>query len=327
MTVPISPEPGQPPLPIPTEATAPQAPECGRPTHPVNKQQRRPVKRAFMGLAGSPLAKAQPFRQPRRLVLLHFCFDQQSGESKQKSCTCKQRVPLEKAIEYVQQGRADWLLVRNPKTNKLVKFRRAVVVCRVAIDEEILFAVHNEKIDLRDKKHEQIRAKVRLEARKILQELFSKGLVPPLVVKMNDTQLDSLLSDAKASGDFLKTLSPLFHKKWVEVMKHWWNNVLGYYRLNAGAGLFMPDADSGVGKITFVGSAQEVGLVDDHHQTDTGRVVGANFRPHFWNGGWLFSVGAGPDSYEEDGHNDQEPDSEIVSEEQIAPEYDREPES
>jgi hypothetical protein len=266
-----------------------------------NNQQRKPAQRLQPGVAGSPFAVIDA-QKPQRTVLLHFCFDQQTGETKQESCPCKQRVSLEEAIEFVQQGCADWLLIKNPKSAKLVKFRRAVVVRRAVIDGEVLFAVHNNdvKINRRDKKHEQIKATIRADARTILEKLFSKGLIPQFVVRMNDAQLEDFLSHDKECEDFLTTLSTVAQKKWVKVVTHWWNNVLGYHKLDVHAGKFMVSADHGTGEIVFVGSIQELGNVDAAHQTDTGRVTGANFRPHFWNEGWLYTAGSGPDNYEDD---------------------------
>jgi hypothetical protein len=279
-----------------------------------NTRQRKSAKRLQSGVAGSPLALVDE-PKPQRMVLLHFCFDQQNGEPKRESCSCKQRVTFDEAAGFVQQGCADWLLIKNPQSAELVKFRRAVVVRRAVINGEILFAVHNAdvKINRRDKKHEQIKATIRTDARTILEKLFSKGLVPHFVVTMKDAQLDDFLSHDKECEDFLTTLSAAVRKRWSKVVTHWWNNVLGYHKLDIYAGKFMISADQGTGEIVFVGGIQELGSVDAAHQMDTGRVASANFRPHFWNEGWLYNSGAGPDSYEE-GEGD-EPEQVMVSDE------------
>src|ERR1035437_8246280 len=93
-----------------------------------SQQRKTPAKRLQPGVAGSPLVVIDAPKQ--RTVLLHFCFDQQTGETKRESCTCRQRVSLDEAAGFVQQGCADWLLIKNPKSAELVKFRRAVVVRR-----------------------------------------------------------------------------------------------------------------------------------------------------------------------------------------------------
>jgi hypothetical protein len=156
------------------------------------------------------------------------------------------------------------------------------------------------KINRRDKKHEQIKAPIRADARAILEKLFSKGLVPQFVVTMKDAQLDDFLTHDRECKEFLTTLPAAVRKRWIKVMTHWWNNVLGYFKLDVDAGKFTISADRGTGEIVFVGSSQELGYVDAAHQTDTGRVTGANFRPHFWNEGWLYNVGSAPDNYEDD---------------------------
>ena len=85
-------------------------------------------------------------------------------------------------------------------------------------------------------------------------------------------------------------------------MRHWWNNVLGYFELDVDAGIFMTSAGQGVGEIVFVGLGSRADLINGLHENETGRVATANFRPCFWNGGWLYTPGSGPDKFE---HDDQ----------------------
>lgn len=46
-----------------------------------------------------------------RPVLVHSCFDQSIGVPRPAKCRCRYRISLEDAREYVQQGKASWLIV------------------------------------------------------------------------------------------------------------------------------------------------------------------------------------------------------------------------
>src|ERR1700677_548430 len=107
-----------------------------------------PVKRLFNGLQGSAFSvtsriapQARPKSTPQDLVRVHFCCDQQRGESKPDRCNCKLRVSKDSAYEFMESKQADFLLAPNPKTDKLVKIHRAIVIRRTVVAGEPLFAI------------------------------------------------------------------------------------------------------------------------------------------------------------------------------------------
>jgi hypothetical protein len=165
-----------------------------------------PVKRAFYGLSGSSFSvttavsqQAKPKNLRKELVLVHFCFDQERGESKPghtnstecARCVCDLRIPKGLAYDLVDGKQADFLLVPNPKTEKPTKFHRAIVVRRVVVAGETLFALApTAKADRREIKHEQIKAAIRCKARRILQRLFAASAISQQESQMSDVELD-----------------------------------------------------------------------------------------------------------------------------------------
>jgi hypothetical protein len=236
----------------------------------VSRQPKGSALRAFQASPGST-AKIDPAKPPRpqssrNTVLLHYCFNQQAGETKREWCPCKKRVSREEAFRLVKQGIADWLLVKNPKTSELVEFHRAVVVRTAVVHGKVLFAVTPPaKIDRRRKKHEAIKQVVRNRARKILQELVSTHVISQETFKMPDTELDELLQDEDKSKAFLQKLIQLgqarAREQMVKVMMHWWNNVLGYERLDVGAGKVIKDAARGKGELLYEQAIADIAAV------------------------------------------------------------------
>jgi hypothetical protein len=213
-----------------------------------------PAKRLFSGIAGSPLAQVnKPTVGPplpkvtrmRDMVLLHYCFDQQAGETKQEHCKCEERaerVPRNVAEEYVKDGVADWLIVKNSraKTGTSI-FRRALVVRSVVIEGQKLFAVSSnwKPKSSRADKHEAIKADIRDRAKNLLRKMFSKGVIAQDVFQklQTDAELDLLFANPTKSTEFLSMLAgqeqQWFRKRLVEIILHWWNSVLGFHRLAA----------------------------------------------------------------------------------------------
>lgn len=99
-----------------------------------------PVQRAFTGLQGSAFArlKVVPAQAPqpptKKPILVHFCFNQEAAETKPRRCNCHVRITEAQAYEFIDAKRAQFLLVRNPKTDKLTKFHRAIVVQQHSVD-------------------------------------------------------------------------------------------------------------------------------------------------------------------------------------------------
>jgi hypothetical protein len=285
--------------------------------------QRPPVQRAFAArLAGSPFAgPAARTRHPDKSdVLLHYCFDQQRGETKKEHCFCEERavrVSREVAEEYVTEGTADWLRVKNARYAKgFSEFHRAIVIRSEVVDGERLFKVPSPWTDSRpylpaqkrQEKHEYIKAKIRGEARGILTTLFRKGVLAQDQfnayqddrvldeVFENPTKLDALLKFLTDQGQH--KLRRQFHDKVI----HWWNNILGYLRADEAQGQYMVGAPHGQGAINYAGDCRHVELIEGKHETDTGRVGPANHKPSFWCGTWDHSKGRNPnvDETEED---------------------------
>jgi hypothetical protein len=259
-------------------------------TSPITKSSPRksPAKRLFSGMAGSPLAQvvkpSPPVSAPKPaqvgppsvtriwdLVLLHYCFDQQVGEAKKEHCKCEERterVPFDVAEQYVKDGLADWLIVKNAraKTGTSI-FRRAIVMRSVVIDSERLFARPSEwkskRLD-RDEKHEAIKVTIRDKAKNLLRMMFSKGVIAQDMFQtlQDDAELDLLLTDRVKFEEFARMLveqeQHFFHKRFVNLAVYWWNSVLGFHRLDVNAGTMMKDASAGTGEIVYRPNANKI---------------------------------------------------------------------
>ena len=124
-----------------------------------------PAKRAFPGLTGSSLVRVRavspqaPQPPTKKPILVHFCFNQEAGETKPPRCNCHVHVTEAQAYEFIDAGRAHFLLVRNPKTPKLTKNHRAIVVQRHTVDGQTLYALAALlKADRRDARYAAIKA-------------------------------------------------------------------------------------------------------------------------------------------------------------------------
>jgi len=258
-----------------------------------------PSKRAFAGLAGSSLTVVSPpapqvSKAIERNILVHFCHDQQRGDSKDGRCGCTLRITRNRAYDLVDAEQADFLLIPNPKTEKLVKFHRAIVVRRVKVGGELLFALEPpRKEDPRDKKHQQIKDRILHEARQILRKLFKSGAISHADLQMSDEDLVVAIS---SPDPFLAKIKS-FKRDWVKISLHFWNNILGYHRLNAEAARFLEGADHGKGRPVYskTGNAD---AISDAAENYAGRVTGANFVPRRWNGGYIYDSGSAPDEFD-----------------------------
>jgi hypothetical protein len=261
-----------------------------------------PIKRAFTGLAGSVFAKVRvvPPQAPQpptpKPILVHFCFNQEAGETKPTRCNCHFHITKDQAYEFVDAGQAHFLLVRNPKTPKPTKHHRAIVARQTLMDGKSLFALAAPlKPDRREAKHDSIKAGIFRDARRVLQKLLAAGAISPEEAGMSDGDLENVFEHPEA---FLERISSgkRLRKAWAAVVEHWWNNLLGLHRLNMEAGQYMKGADRSTGLLVSGGyDSTKISDVDAARETDDGSVPAANHRPSFWNGAWDYSSGARPD--------------------------------
>jgi hypothetical protein len=211
-------------------------------------------------LAGKPQPPLKTVKVKDDRVLLHYCFNQQEGETKAEHCKCEERadrVSREEAERFVKEGEADWLIVTNARAKSGTSvFHRAIVVRRVNIEGHELFAIPSEwemrhSTAVRDRrldKHESIKVPIRAEARDILRKMFAKGLIPQYQFKAlaDDAALDALLNDR--NNPFLPIIKDMkqkrFYDQFLDIVIHWWNNVLGFHKMNV-------NVESE--KLTFVG--------------------------------------------------------------------------
>ena len=203
-------------------------------------------------------------------VLLHYCFDQQAGETKHEHCKCEERaerVPFDVAKQCVKDGLADWLIVKNARSKTGTSlFRRAIVIRSVVIDGQSLFAVSSnwksKRLD-RAEKHEAIRVTIRDKANNLLRKMFAKGVISHETFQtfQVDAELDSLFTDPVKFEKFSQMLGEQkqhwFQKRFTEVLIHWWNNVLGY-GTHEDTGTIMKQAPTGVGKIVYKPNATAI---------------------------------------------------------------------
>jgi hypothetical protein len=260
-----------------------------------------PVKRAFTGLAGSAFAtlKVVPAQAPqpptKKPILVHFCFNQEAGEMKPDRCKCHVRITKEQAYQFIDAGSAQFLLVKNPRTDKLTKFHRAIVAQQRTVDGQTLFALAEPvKPDRRDAKHAAIKIEIMRDARRVLHKLFAASVISQEDAAMSDADLVHLLGKPEP---FLEKIaaSKRLQKSFMSVVGHWYNNILGFHRLNMEAGEFMTGADRTSGLLVSGGyDAEKIDKVDGARVTDTGRVPAAGFRKAYWNGGWVSSAGTRP---------------------------------
>lgn len=157
------------------------------------------------------------------------------------------------------------------------------------------------KPDRRDARHAAIKIQIRLDARRILQELLAAGALSQQEAKMSDADLETLFQSPEPFLERIASRKRL-RDAFAAVATHWWNNILGFHRLHAEAGQFMSGADRGTGLLESGGyDPSKISLVDAARETDDGRVAAANFRPAYWNGGWATTSGVdGHQAYEDD---------------------------
>ena len=270
--------------------------------YPVKK----PAVRAFDGLAGSALTVVKkippqiaPKDSPLEVVLVHFCFDQERAGTKPDRCSCNLRVTKDRSYDIVDAKQADFLLVKNPKTDKLTKFHKAIVVRRAIVAGETLFALSPPvKLSPRDAKHQAIKAAITRRARGILQKLLAAGVISHHEANISDSDLEAGLRDPDS---FLEHISARKRMQgdWREVAFQWWGNILGYHRLDKNAGQYLTDADRGKG-LVVTGTNDRSSLtarletISGLGDTDTGKVVGGSGKASYWSGGWDYKTGTDP---------------------------------
>jgi hypothetical protein len=94
--------------------------------------------------------------------------------------------------------------------------------------------------------------------------MFSMGLIAQEVFQrlQDDAELDSLFTDVTRAEKFLQMLTSQeqlrFKKRFTEILFHWWNNVLGFHRLDIEAGTIMKQASAGAGEIVYKANAAAI---------------------------------------------------------------------
>ena len=249
--------------------------------------------RLFSGLLGSSFATLNELPEPPKppkpkMVKVHFCFSQADGESK-PNCSCKQKIPSDRAQDLILNHQADWLLNRNPKTPQLVRCTKAIVIRRIVVDGEVLFAL-DPPPNRRDKKHERINQLIRDKARRLFQKSFARGSIPQDVLTLNDSEIDSILANPEP---FLERY-PSLRRKLIPVVEYYFNNILGFCRLSTKRGLYLVDADAGRGDVTLR-DGNRLEQISAKHETDVGKVPVANYRGgSYWCEAWDYTTGHDP---------------------------------
>jgi hypothetical protein len=249
----------------------------------MNFQRKKPATKLFSGLAGSSYLRPTPKKRKQTLVLLHFCFDQESGQTKTEHCVCETRAirkPYAEALGFVEAGLSDWLIVRNAraKTGTSISRKSVVVRSQIGPDGKRHFRVPmtwqrspSGAAILRLEKHEAIKSTILETGRNYFRKWFSRGWISPEVLAYEKT-LDELLSKKERAEAFLcDHVQPQIQKDFQALLTRWWNNVLGYYHLDTAVEMYMQDAGAGRGLITFVGGSSHTELVDAMHETDSGK--------------------------------------------------------
>jgi len=272
----------------------------------------RSARRAFVGCAGSPLSRARAvapsekkIETPKATVLIHICFNQESGERKKEHCPCEERgtrVRREVADAYVHEKVADWLLVPNKRSKSgRGVFHRAIVVKQAVLDGKIFYKLPQSwaptnSSDRRLRKHATLKKAIFEKVRDLLRRFAAQGWVSWKFAQMADEDIEILLKAPEQCEELFS--QPKMKRDLLRAARWYWNVILGFYSLNVDQGIFMPDAASGKGLVLYKGAGSDTDIIDGAHETDTGRVKVANHKASFWSGGWDYSSGHDKDSDE-----------------------------
>ncbi len=222
-------------------------------------------------------------------IKLHRCFNQIAGQEKPNSCSCKDRITFSEASAMIVRGEADWLLIRNPKINALVKFQRAIVA-RPSKSE-----IKEQSTQLQTYRKNETGILERF--RKFALSEFSKGNIPQAVVKVSDAELRVYL----ASPEQLRELFPEFGikrlwKRLTDFSSDFWINHADAIKISEDTGKYMKLAPQGRGKVVTGGydlaKLEQVAAYDVDAASESGnqRELGSLFR--------VRPEGYGPDQFE-----------------------------
>lgn len=273
------------------------------------------MRRAFSGLAGSPLARtadtqSQPKPRAKRstLVLVHFCHDQQSGESKPLRCNCNLRIDRSTAYEHCDAKRADWLRYPNPKTGELILSHKAIVSRRVVVDRQIIFGVEPPEKKGRVCDSVTELTTLRNRVRKIIERCVAKGIFPAIFLNCSKGPLNDLLDDPEA---LLKILTDQgqnrLHAELIEILEA--RAVLEANRPKHIASNETAVTPQKLEKI-IAAAQRKLGVSEEVQEYFDERGVpkpiggrrspGANYVPRRFNKGFFKNQSTGPDSYDRD---------------------------
>jgi hypothetical protein len=234
-------------------------------------------------------SEAKKVVEPR--VKVHRCFNQLAGQEKPKSCSCKDKISFADASGIIARGEADWLLVRNPKTNNLVKFERAIVAR--ASKQEI--KAQAKQLQTYHKNETAILERFR----KLLEKEVSKGDLPPAVLKISEMELRAYLGSPETLRDIFPEfgIDPLWGKV-VKLSSDFWINHADAVKISEDSGRFMKLAPQGRGKVVTGGydseKLEQIGGFDLESACEAGNLkeLGGMFR--------VCPKGYGPDQFEND---------------------------
>ena len=238
------------------------------------------------------------FNTPKQVtdsrIKVHRCFNQTAGQEKPNSCSCKDRITFSEASTLIARGEAEWLLIRNPKTDIRVEFQRAVVACVSKADTK----AQSKQLQ----KYRKNETEIIERFRKLVENEVSKGDLPPAVLKIGEMELRAYLGSPEKLRDTFPEfgIDPLWRKV-VKLSSDFWVNHTdakptgAYLGDNLSKELGFPERGNKHGIISTGYDLAKLAQIDSFSQEVAGETENLNVL------GSLFRVrpeGYGPDQYE-----------------------------
>jgi len=242
--------------------------------------------------------KARPlaFASTPKLVTIHRCFSQLSGDQKRTECACTERVSETEAYHMVSRREADWLIVT--RHGKTYNHHGAIVIRQT---QEEIFKQRSIEQDKRFNRN--ILGQIAREHVKWLRtHIFKYGAYPP-TMSLTEMQVIDALQDVEA----FRRAHPDWPEDYIGRLKEdSLEVVLRSEKLTANRGQFMAGADHGTGQTVSGGNdSGEIASIDAKARPESGeneshgrRVKVANHKPSPGADGQMdYSEGADPGAY------------------------------
>jgi len=202
--------------------------------------------------------------RPTKLVIVHTCFSQAEGESKNE-CSCSERVTEREAYRRVSTEEADWLIVNRNGTSYA---NHSAIVIRQSRKE-----INDRRLSEKEKRTQQetVARFVRTHL-KWASSAVRNGRFPPMVLMTEAELIEAIAEPEQFRSD---------HPDWPEdylrrLEKDAFDIKLSFEKMSMSRGRFMSDAPHGKGELVLSAQIEKIGA---HKNDGTRRVKSANFKP------------------------------------------------